>query len=116
MPVRTFIKVMKALSDPNRLKILKMLQERTLCVCEIQASLGLAQPTVSNHLKLLENAGLVCAKKNGPWVDYSLSDGSVNRYAAALLGNLKHWLRDEPEILRVTENLPNIRRQDVCGK
>lgn len=114
--MRTFIKVMKALSDPNRVKILKMLQERTLCVCEIQASLGVAQPTVSNHLKLLENAGLVRAKKNGPWVDYSLSDGSGNRYAAALLGNLKHWLRDEPEVLRVTGSLPNIRRQDVCRK
>ncbi|HOI93244.1 MAG TPA: metalloregulator ArsR/SmtB family transcription factor [Syntrophobacter fumaroxidans] len=116
MPVRTFIKVMKALSDPNRVKILKMLQEKTLCVCEIRASLGVAQPTVSNHLKLLENAGLVRAKKNGPWVDYSLSDGSGNRYAAALLGNLKHWLRDEPEVLRLTKSLPNIRRQDVCRK
>lgn len=114
--MRTFIKVMKALSDPNRVKILKMLQKKTLCVCEIQASLGVAQPTVSNHLKLLEDAGLVVAQKKGQWVDYSLSDGSGNPYAATLLGNLRHWLQDEPEIRRLTGNLANIRREDICRK
>jgi ArsR family transcriptional regulator, arsenate/arsenite/antimonite-responsive transcriptional repressor len=114
--MRTFIKVMKALSDPNRVKILKMLQKKTLCVCEIQASLGVAQPTASNHLKLLEDAGLVIAQKKGPWVDYSLSDGRGNPYAATLLGNLKHWLQDEPEVLRITENLAGIRREDICRK
>ncbi|NLJ29520.1 MAG: winged helix-turn-helix transcriptional regulator, partial [Deltaproteobacteria bacterium] len=47
--MKDFIKVMKALSDPNRVKILKILQHKTLCVCEIQKVLGIAQPTVSNH-------------------------------------------------------------------
>jgi ArsR family transcriptional regulator len=53
-----FIKVMKALSDPNRVKLLKLLQKREMCVCEIQAALGISQPTVSKHLKILEGAGL----------------------------------------------------------
>jgi ArsR family transcriptional regulator len=61
--VKEFIKVMKALSDPNRVKLLKMLQKRMMCVCEIQAALGIAQPTVSKHLKLLEDAGLVIGRK-----------------------------------------------------
>ena len=59
MSMKEFIKVMKALSDPNRVKLLKILQERALCVCEIQKVLGLAQPTVSSHMKILEDAGLV---------------------------------------------------------
>ena len=56
--MKEFIKVVKALSDPNRVKIVKMLQHKSLCVCEMRAALGVAQPTVSKHLKILEEAGL----------------------------------------------------------
>ena len=52
--MKEFIKAMKALSDPNRVKIIKLLQRRVLCVCEIQEALGLAQSTASKHLKILE--------------------------------------------------------------
>ena len=96
--MKEFIKVMKALSDPNRVKLLKMLQKKEMCVCEIQAALGIAQPTVSKHLKVLEAGGLVEREKDGLWVNYSLSDGGRSPYAASLLGNLKHWLEDDPEI------------------
>ncbi len=61
--MKDFVDVMKALSDPNRVRIVKMLQHKTLCVCEIQAILQIAQPSVSKHLKILENAGLVESKK-----------------------------------------------------
>ncbi len=54
--MKGFIKVMKALSDPNRVKIVKLLQHREMCVCELQAALGVSQPTVSKHLRLLEDA------------------------------------------------------------
>jgi ArsR family transcriptional regulator len=57
--MKAFIRVMKALSDPNRVKIMKMLEAKELCVCEITAILGLAQSTVSKHLKILEDADLV---------------------------------------------------------
>ena len=57
--MKDFVKVMKALSDPNRAKILKMLQHKTMCVCEMQAALQIAQPSVSKHLRILEEADLV---------------------------------------------------------
>jgi ArsR family transcriptional regulator len=57
---------MKTLSDPNRGKMIKMLQRKSMCVREMQAVLGIAQPTVSNHLKVLEEAGLVVYRKEGP--------------------------------------------------
>lgn len=56
--MKDFLKVMKALSDPNRVKIVKMLQHRSLCVCEMRAALGISQPAVSKHLKLLEDAAI----------------------------------------------------------
>jgi len=114
--VKDFIKVIKALSDPNRVKMLKIMQLRTMCVCEIQAALEIAQPTVSKHLKVLEDAGLVSHIKEGLWVNYHLTNGYSSPYAASLLGNLKHWLENDPEIVQVVEKLTDIRREDICKK
>lgn len=113
--MRPFIKVMKALSDPNRVKMVKLLQRRVLCVCEIQTALGLAQSTASKHLKILEEAGLVRFTKDGLWVNYQLTDGSENPYAASILGNLRHWLEDDPEVAAMIARLPEIRRETICG-
>jgi ArsR family transcriptional regulator len=113
--MKEFIKVMKALSDPNRVKLLKILQQKELCVCEIQAALGIAQPTVSKHLKVLESAGLVGRRKEGLWVNYTLTDGG-NPYAATLLGNLKYWLSDDAEIRAITEKISAINREEICRR
>jgi len=112
--MKDFVKVMKALSDPNRVKIIKMLQHKTMCVCEMREALQVAQPTVSKHLKLLEEAGLVESLKDGTWVNYHLTDGGNSPYVASLLGNLRHWLEDDPQIADLIEKLPTIRREDIC--
>lgn len=112
--MKDFIKVMKALSDPNRVKILKLLQQKTMCVCELQGALQISQPSVSKHLKLLEEAGLVDYKKEGLWVNYYLADGKASPYAASLLGNLKHWLEDDPEISDLVEIVPFLNREELC--
>ncbi|HNT58182.1 MAG TPA: metalloregulator ArsR/SmtB family transcription factor [Syntrophales bacterium] len=111
-----FIRVMKALSDPNRVKLLKMLQAKPLCVCEIQAVLPIAQPTVSKHLKILEKAGLVESRKDGLWVNYTLSSGGKNPYAATLLGCLRHWMADEPEIQAATGAACRVCRTEIKKK
>jgi len=64
----------KALADETRLRIVKLLQVREMCVCEVMVALGLTQPTASHHLGLLENVGLVKDRKEGKWVFYSLAD------------------------------------------
>jgi len=114
--MKQFIKVMKALSDPNRIKLLKILQERPMCVCEIRAALGIAQPTVSKHLKILEDAGLVGYEKDGLWVNYYLADGQESPYAATMLGNLRHWLAEDPEIRSIVKKLFTINREEICGR
>jgi ArsR family transcriptional regulator len=111
--MKPFLKVMKALSDPNRIKIMKMLQKRPMCVCEIQTALQIAQSTTSKHLQLLEDAGLIASRKEGLWVYYSVADGQETPYAASLIGNLKHWLDNEPEIQQLVARLPMIRRESI---
>jgi ArsR family transcriptional regulator len=105
---------MKALSDPSRVKIIKMLERKELCVCEITALLGLAQSTVSKHLKLLEDAGLVASSRNGPWVDYRRAGCPDSPYAAALGDGLKEWLNDDPDIRAIIEQLPRVDREMNC--
>jgi len=114
--MKTFIKVMKALSDPSRVKIMKMLQYRVMCVCEIHASLGVAQSTASKHLKILEEAGLITFYKDGLWVNYKLADGSESAYAANLIGGLKHWLEKDPVIEALMGRLPEIQREHICSR
>ena len=112
--MKDFIKVAKAISDPNRVKIVKMLQRKTMCVCEVKTALGIAQPTASKHLKILEEAGLVYYRKEDKWVNYYLSDGRRSPYAANILGNLKHWLEDDTEITELIAKIPSIKREDIC--
>jgi len=114
--MKTFIKVMKALSDANRTKIVKLLQHKTMCVCELQAALHISQSSVSKHLKILEEAGLVAYEKDGLWVNYHLSDGRANPYAACLLGNLRHWLDADPELVGLVKQLPFLDREALCKK
>lgn len=65
------------LGDSNRIKILLLLSKREMCVCEIESALKLAQPTVSHHLSLLEQAGLLQRSKRGKWVFYRVNSSPV---------------------------------------
>ena len=114
--MKELIKAMKALSDINRVKIVKMLQHKMMCVCEIKAVLNIAQPTVSKHLKILEDAGLVVSKKDGLWVNYQLTDGTSSPYTASIMGNMRHWLDNDTEIEEIIKKLPAINREEICNK
>ena len=72
-------KFFKALADNTRLRILRLLCVREMCVCEIMVALGLTQPTASHHLGILENVGLVKDRKEGKWVFYNLFDPNMTR-------------------------------------
>ena len=111
--MQKFLKVMKALSDPNRVLILKMLQEKTMCVREIQTALGIAQPTVSKHLKILGDVGLVSYRKEGLWVNYSITDGNSCPYATCLLDNLGHWLEDDRSVTKIRKDLKSLQLRSV---
>jgi ArsR family transcriptional regulator len=67
-------KILKAISNPERLKIMRLLSARKLCVCEIMLALKLSQTTTSYHLRVLWGAGLVKDEKKGKWVFYGISN------------------------------------------
>ena len=113
--MKTFIRVMKALSDPNRVTIMKMLEVKELCVCEITAILGLAQSTVSKHLKILEDAGLVDSRKEGAWVNYRLTEIFENKYAEVIQDHLKNWLDDVPQIQKALNQVSTVDRLRICA-
>jgi len=77
-------KFFKALADQTRLRILKLLQIREMCVCELMTALDLTQPTTSHHLHALEEAGLVKNRKEGKWVFYSLNKPELIKYVDKL--------------------------------
>jgi ArsR family transcriptional regulator len=112
--MKDFIRVMKALSEANRVKIVKMLQRKSMCVCELQEALGIAQSSVSKHLRILEDAGIVNHYKDGLWVNYYLTNGGESPYASTLMGNLRHWLENDPEVNELLYRLSDIRREEIC--
>jgi ArsR family transcriptional regulator len=67
-------KFFKALSDEKRIRILKLLTVREMCVCELMIALDTTQPNLSHHLRILENQGLVNRRKEGKWAYYSLTN------------------------------------------
>lgn len=114
--MKEFIKLMKALSDANRVKIVKMLQRKEMCVCELQEALQISQSSVSKHLKILEQAGVVDFRKDGLWVNYYLTNGMESPYVSSLLGNLRHWLEDDPEVENLKGRLSHIHRENICSR
>jgi len=72
--METVLSLAKALSDEGRLRVLLVLRQQELCVCQITALLQLATPTVSRHMAVLQQAGLVTSRKAGRWVFYRLAE------------------------------------------
>ena len=112
--MKQFIAVMKALSDPNRIKIMKILEVKEFCVCEITGILGLAQSTVSKHLKILADAGLVDSCKDGAWVNYKLAENPESHYAAVMQNNLKGWLNSDHQIKNILSRSDKVDRISIC--
>lgn len=80
---------LRALAQSTRLKIIKLLVERDLCVCELEEILQITQPAVSQHLRVLKNAGLVRENRSGQWVFYSLDLDAV-RQVLSVFGDFLH--------------------------
>jgi ArsR family transcriptional regulator len=99
------LNITKALADGNRLRVIMALTDYDeLCVCQITELLGHATATVSRHMSVLQNAGLVKSRKEGRWVYYSLSETFPRR----LLIWLKEAAGNANEIKRDKENLESI--------
>jgi ArsR family transcriptional regulator, arsenate/arsenite/antimonite-responsive transcriptional repressor len=84
-----FAQVFKALADPVRLRLVSLIgahQGGEVCVCELTAAFDLTQPTISHHLKVLRDAGIIDSERRGTWVYYRLEPAALERMAALLAG------------------------------
>src|SRR3990172_10812516 len=94
----------RAFSDRTRLRILHLLGGGELCVCDLVDVLGVPQPKTSRHLAYLRKAGLVAARREGPWMHYRLAP-APNEFHRKLLECLACCLRDVPELARDARSL-----------
>ena len=96
----------KALCDQQRVNIVSLLLEREHCVCELVEKLGLSQSTVSRHVKILKETGLLNDRRRGTWNYYSLNKNSFKRYASILDEKLF-----QPVSKSVFKECPSIREE-----
>lgn len=66
--------ILKAIADPKRLKIINLLAVKSMCACEILEHFDFTQPTLSHHLKILENTGIITVKKRSQWHYYAINE------------------------------------------
>jgi ArsR family transcriptional regulator len=79
-------RLFRALSDPQRLRLLSLISRASpeICVCDLNDGVSLVQPTVSHHLRVLKDAGLVTCKRRATWMYYRLADGARQKIRQAL--------------------------------
>ncbi|MGB9773279.1 MAG: ArsR/SmtB family transcription factor [Bacteroidota bacterium] len=93
-----------------------MLEVKPLAVCEITAILGLATSTVSKHLSILRDAGLIIDEKDGKWVNYKLSKGARNWFSNQLLGLLSEHLGEDETIQEDAKKAHLVDRFVICKR
>ncbi len=82
------VELFKALADPTRLRIIKLLEHGELCVCQLTAALQMGQSRISRHLAILKQAGLIEDRRAGKWVHYRLCRRDAARQVCACLATL----------------------------
>ena len=110
------LNITKALSDENRVRALMMLTGGELCVCQIIEMLGLAPSTVSKHMSILRQAGLVETRKEGRWIYYRLV-GREDLKAYEILGWLQRHLKNDKRVLGDAKQLRRMQKMskdDLC--
>jgi ArsR family transcriptional regulator, arsenate/arsenite/antimonite-responsive transcriptional repressor len=112
--MKTTARMFKALSDETRLRILCLLLQGELCVCDIMAVLQLPQSTVSRHLAYLKNAGWVDDRRCGVWMYYSIADNG-NALQQGLLNNLQNALPSQEVAASDRLRLNELSRNNNCA-
>jgi DNA-binding transcriptional ArsR family regulator len=106
--------ITKALSDPNRVRVLLALRRGELCVCQITELFGFAPSTVSKHLSILHHAHLVLSRKSERWVYYRLPDKSAPVAVREALDWVHKALAQTDETMADNQKLKRILKQDLA--
>ncbi len=106
-----FLAITKALSDENRARVVMALTEGELCLCEVIELLGIAPSTVSKHMSVLQQAGLVTKRKDGRWHYYRLAERSATPAVRDALRWARKCLADEETITRDAARLCGVKKK-----
>lgn len=90
----SYVKIFKAFCDPNRLIILGLLRTGEKCACKLLEELNIGQPTLSHHMRILCDAGIIKGRKEGKWTHYSFDPEGVDR-AKDILGQLTSFCSEK---------------------
>ena len=112
--MREFMNITKALADENRLRMLMALREGELCVCQITELMGLALSTVSKHLSILYQAGLVKTRKDGRWMYYSLPSKGAPPAAREAATWVRRSLANSERIAEDAQRLKQVLAMDLA--
>ena len=108
------VNIFKALSDETRLRILALVWDDELCVCEIEGGLHLTQSNVSRHLTVLKNAGILTSCKQAQWAYYKKNDTFCNENAELCEYLIRQW-NALPTCRADKERLSRCKAQNMCG-
>ena len=109
--MNAFMAVAKALADENRVRALMFLGGGELCVCQIIQMLPLAPSTVSKHLTILHQAGLIESRKDGRWIYYRLADKGASPAVRGALRWIRQTLGADPRIIADSRSLKKVQKQ-----
>jgi ArsR family transcriptional regulator, arsenate/arsenite/antimonite-responsive transcriptional repressor len=109
------LKIFKALSDKNRIRILMILAKGPLCVCEITAILQMSVSTISKHLSILRDVGFISDEKSGKWVNYRINDCCADMPVQHILILLQLWLNKDEMVIADLEKVQSIDRNILCN-
>jgi len=110
--MRTFMNITKALADENRIRTLLALRKGELCVCQITELFGLAPSTISKHLSILSQAGLVESRKDGRWIYYKLPGKDASVEVREAIDWVEKSLDGNPRVADDQKALKRILKQD----
>jgi ArsR family transcriptional regulator, arsenate/arsenite/antimonite-responsive transcriptional repressor len=110
--MRAFMNITKALADENRIRALLALRQGELCVCQITELFGLAPSTISKHLSILSQAGLVESRKEGRWIFYKQPGSGAPVEVREALDWIEKSLDQNPRMIADQESLKQILKQD----
>jgi ArsR family transcriptional regulator len=104
------IKVLKALSDETRMRILNLLLQRECCVCEVMQAMGISQSKASRGLSALYDVGLLKLKREGPWSLYSIDRDDIENYQSKIIEAVEEALANNEITLLDKERLKKAKR------
>lgn len=116
--MREKVEIFKVLSEINRVRILMMLLNKSLCVCEITNVLQLSTATVSNHLAYLRDCGFIEDSKDGKWINYRIANSTEGSMVRTILELLPNWFSEEEIVINDIQKILSVDRftiKNMCS-